>query len=163
MYCKFSTDITKTIADVLQDLNRRHKDNRRFIARSFEKSQRQSPMYCKILTDVTKTIADVLQARYRSHKDNRRCIASSLQTSQRKSPMYCKILTDVTKTIADVLQDRSRSHKDNRRWTSFWEHCQWNMILGKLDWKSILMPLCKTLHYFSSFLVLKNEKEQKPF
>ena len=28
MYCKILTDVTKTIADVLQDLNRSHKDNR---------------------------------------------------------------------------------------------------------------------------------------
>ena len=28
------TDVTKTIANVLQDLNRRHKDNRRCFARS---------------------------------------------------------------------------------------------------------------------------------
>ena len=78
MYCKVFTDVTKTIADVLQDLNRRHKDNRRCIARSLQMSQRQSPMYCKILTDVTKTIADVLQDLNRRHKDNRRCIARSL-------------------------------------------------------------------------------------
>ena len=113
MYCKVFTDVTKTIADVLQDLNRRHKDNRRCIARSLQMSQRQSPMYCKILTDVTKTIADVLQDLNRRHKDNHRCIARSLQMSQRQSPMYCKILTDVTKTIADVLQDLYRGHKDN--------------------------------------------------
>ena len=56
MYCKVFTDVTKTIADVLQD-NRRHKDNRL--------------MYCKVFTDVTKTIADVLQDLNRRHKDNR--------------------------------------------------------------------------------------------
>ena len=129
MYCKVFTDVTKTIADVLQGLNRRHKDNRRCIARSLQMSQRQSPMYCKIFIEVTKTIADVLQVPSRRHKDNRRCIARPLQTSQRQSPMYCKIFkesqrqspmyckfqADVTKTIADVLKDLNRRHKDNRR------------------------------------------------
>ena len=99
MYCKVFTDVTKTIADVLQDLFRIHKDNRRCFASSKQTSQRQSPMYCKAFTDVTKTIADVLQDLYRSHRDNRRCIASSKQTSQRQSPMYCKILIEVTKTL----------------------------------------------------------------
>ena len=155
MYCKILTDVTKAsphkstnqnalqvlsrthnqFADVLQVPSRRHKDNRRCIARSLQMSQRQSPMYCKILTDVTKTIADVLQDLNRRHKGItaqvnqsecfassqqnsqpiRRCFASSKQTSQRQSPMYCKVSTDVTKTIADVLQDLYRIHKDNRR------------------------------------------------
>ena len=78
MYCKIVIEVTKTIADVLQDLNRRHKDNRRCIASSLQTSQRQSPIYCKIVREVTKTIADVLQDLNRRHKDNRRCIARSL-------------------------------------------------------------------------------------
>ena len=112
MYCKIITDVKKTIADVLQDLYRGHKDN---CHKSTNENAVPVTKYCKILTDVTKTIADVLQDPNRRHKDNRRCIARSLQMSQRQSPMYCKTLTDVTKTIADVLQGLYRCHKDNRR------------------------------------------------
>ena len=120
MSCKFKADVTKTIADVLQDLYRSQKDitaqvNQsecfassqqnsqpicRYFASSKQTSQRQSPVYCKILIDVTKTIADVLQDLYRSH---------------RQSPMFCKFEADVTKTIADALQGLYRRHKDNRR------------------------------------------------
>ena len=92
MYCKVSTDVTKTIADVLQDLYRSHKDITAQVNQSecFASSQQNS-------------------------QPIRRCFASSKQTSQRQSPMYCKVSTDVTKTIADVLQDLYRIHKDNRR------------------------------------------------
>ena len=98
MYCKVFTDVTKTIADVLRDLNRRHKDNRRCIARSLQMSQRQSPMYFKILTDVTKTIADVLQEFYRGHKDN--CHKSTNENAvpvTKSSPQdtLCKIVTNI--------------------------------------------------------------------
>ena len=80
MFCKFQADVTKTIADVLQDLYRSHKDITAQVNQSkcFASSQQNS-------------------------KPISRCIASSKQTSQRQSPMYCKILTDVTKTIDDVL------------------------------------------------------------
>ena len=83
MYCKIVREVTKTIADVLQDLNRRHKDNRRCIARSFEKSQRQSPMYCKFSTDVTKTIADEKTARFYSvcHNADEKHFALELKRS----------------------------------------------------------------------------------
>ena len=108
MYCKILTEVTKTIANVLQDLYRSHKDNCRCIARSLQKSQRHSHtsqstrMLCKFSTELTTNIIH-------------RCFASSKQTSQRQSPMYCKILTEVTKTIADVLQDLYRSYKDNHQ------------------------------------------------
>ena len=91
MYCKNFIEVTKTsphkstnqnalqvfsrthnqFADVLQVPSRRHKDNRRCIARSLQTSQRQSPMYCKIFIEFIKTIADVMQDLYRSHKDSR--------------------------------------------------------------------------------------------
>ena len=51
MYCKILTDVTKTIADVLQGLYRCHKDNRRCIARSLQMSQRQyrpTPLHYQI-------------------------------------------------------------------------------------------------------------------
>ena len=57
MFFKFHAGVTKTIADVLQDLKRCHKNNRR--------------MFCKTFMEVTKTIGDVLQDLYRSYKDNR--------------------------------------------------------------------------------------------
>ena len=66
MYCKVLTEVEKTIADVLQDLYRSHKD----------------------ITTKTKTIADVLQDLYRSHKDiatlvnQQECFKSSQQNSQ---------------------------------------------------------------------------------
>ena len=106
MFCKFQADVTETIADVLQDLYRSHKDItaqvnqsecfassqqnskpiRQCFSSSTQASQRQSPMYCKILRDVTKTIVA--------------CFARPLWKSQRQSAMYCKIFIEVTKTIA---------------------------------------------------------------
>ena len=70
MYCKILTDVTKTIADVLQDLYGSHKDittpvNQR---ECFASSQQN---YQPIL------FADALQVLSRRHKDNRRCIATS--------------------------------------------------------------------------------------
>ena len=82
LFGKLQADFTKTIADVLQDLNRRHKDNHRCIASSLQTSQRQSP--------------NVLQDLNRRHKDNRRCFAM--------------IVIEVTKTIADVLQVLYKRH-----------------------------------------------------
>ena len=113
MYCKIITDVKKTIADVLQDLYRGHKDN---CHKSTNENAVPVTKYCKILTDVRKTIADVLQDPNRHHKEL-------------IDAMYCKVFTDVTKTIADVLQDPTdvtktiadvlqglyRYHKDNRR------------------------------------------------
>ena len=77
MYCKIVIEVTKTIADELQDLYTSHKDHTAQVNQSecFASSQQNS-------------------------QPIRRCFASSKQTSQRQSPMYCKILTDVTKTIA---------------------------------------------------------------
>ena len=145
MSCKILTEVTKTIADVLQDLHRSHKDIttlvistrmlrnfstelttniiRRCFASSKQTSQRQSPMYCKILTEVTKTIADVLQDLHRSHKDITTLVISTRMLRKFSTELTTNIIrrcfasskADVTKTIADVLQDLNRSHKDNRR------------------------------------------------
>ena len=91
MYCKVSTDVTETIADVFQDLYTSHKDITAQVNQSecFASSQQNSqPIPWSF--------------------------ASSKRTSQRQSPMYCKIWTDVTKTIDNVLQDLYRSHKGTR-------------------------------------------------
>ena len=50
MYCKVFTDVTKTIADVLQDPNRRHKDNRRSLISSSMIEHRSNYTF-KILHD----------------------------------------------------------------------------------------------------------------
>ena len=70
MYCKILTEVTKTIADVLQDLYRSHKDITTRVNQlgCFASSQRNSQPI---------KFADVLQVLSRRHKDNRRCIARS--------------------------------------------------------------------------------------
>ena len=70
MYCKILTEVTKTIADVLQDLYRSHKDiTTRVNQLGCFASSQQNPQPIKF--------ADVLQVLSRRHKDNRRCIARS--------------------------------------------------------------------------------------
>ena len=87
MYCKILTEVTKTIADVLQDLYRSHKDITTLVnqRKCFSSSQQNSQpiKFADVLQVLSrrhnlKTIADVLQDLNRSHKDNRRCIARSL-------------------------------------------------------------------------------------
>ena len=84
MYCKFSTDVTKTIADVYES-QRPHRTSQpiRMLREFSAELTTNLPMFCKFQVDLTKTIADVL-----------------------------KVSTDVTETIADVLQDLYASHKD---------------------------------------------------